>query len=562
MQDAHLRFWPKGLPRNIQVPEVPLTHFLEVAAQRYPGKVAIAWCGTEMRYGALLARVNALAGYLQSQLQVRPGDRVLLVSQNCPQYITAFYAILRAGGVVVPVNAMCTAAEMVHYVEDSGAKVALVAQELLPNVLPCMAPALAQGLAGVLAHTYSDLLTAEARAALDADVPEVFLAPRQQHQDSHVVDMEDAIGLGLAPVGAGPAADDLCSLWYTSGTTGRTKGCMHSHRSILTASISSILWRGMHAESIFLGAAPLFHGLGMQNGMILPLVLGATVVMLPRWSARAAAALIECYRVSIWVAPPAMLVDFFAHPDAATRDLSSLSLLIGGGAAVPAAVAQALLERFGLVLNESYGMSETAAFLHGNPVNRSKQQCLGIPGPGVDTRIVDPVTLEELAQGETGEIVTSGGQVMLGYWRNEEANRAVFFERDGKRFLRTGDLGSIDEDGYFFMRDRLKRMINASGFKVWPAELETALYAHPAIHEVCIIGVPDAKRGETVKALVVLKPGQQERTTEQDIIGWSRERMAAYKVPQSVEFLEHLPKSATGKIQWKELQDAYQRPAG
>ena len=179
-----------------------------------------------------------------------------------------------------------------------------------------------------------------------------------------------------------------------------------------------------------------------------------------------------------------------------------------------------------------------------------------MPAPGVDSRIVDPVTLQELPQGEVGELVTHGPQLMQGYWRNEEANQAAFFEHDGKRFFRTGDLASIDEEGYFFMRDRLKRMINASGYKVWPAEVESTMYEHPAIHEACIVAVDDAKRGETVKALVVLRPEQRGKVTEQDIIDWCRERMAVYKAPRLVQFMDSLPKSSTGKILWRELQEA------
>jgi fatty-acyl-CoA synthase len=176
--------------------------------------------------------------------------------------------------------------------------------------------------------------------------------------------------------------------------------------------------------------------------------------------------------------------------------------------------------------------------------------------PGVDARIVDPETLRELPIGETGELVAHGAQVMLGYWRNEAANRAAFFERDGKRFFRTGDLASVDEEGYFFMRDRLKRMINVSGYKVWPAEVENALYEHPAVHEACVIGLPDTRRGETVKALLVLKPAFRGQVSAQDIIDWSRQRMAVYKTPRAVEFVDGLPKSGTGKVLWRELQQA------
>ena len=215
-----------------------------------------------------------------------------------------------------------------------------------------------------------------------------------------------------------------------------------------------------------------------------------------------------------------------------------------------------LAERFGLFYNEAYGLSETAAFLHANPLLRGKRQCLGMPTQGVQSLVVDPLSLAELPQGEVGELLTSGAQLMRGYWNNEEANRLAFVQIDGKRFFRTGDLAYVDEDGYFFMRDRLKRMINASGFKVWPAEVESAMYEHPAIHEACVIGVADEQRGETVKAVVVLKEAQRGKVSAQDIIDWSRQRMAAYKAPRIVEIVDSLPKSGVGKILWRELQEA------
>lgn len=206
-------------------------------------------------------------------------------------------------------------------------------------------------------------------------------------------------------------------------------------------------------------------------------------------------------------------------------------------------------------------MTETASFLHANPPARGKRQCLGMPTQGVDSRIVDPVTFEELPPGETGELVTRGAQVMKGYWRNPEADREAFIEIGGQRFFRTGDLASMDEEGYFFLRDRLKRMINASGYKVWPTEVENAMYEHPAIHEACVIAVPDGKRGESVKALVVLKPAQRGLVGEEEIVAWCRERMAVYKAPRVVEFLDRLPKSGTGKILWRELQEAHRAAA-
>jgi fatty-acyl-CoA synthase len=292
----------------------------------------------------------------------------------------------------------------------------------------------------------------------------------------------------------------------------------------------------------------------MQGSMNGPVYIGNTIVLLPRWDREIAAEYVQRYRISGWTGVPTLIQDFFANPDLGRYDLSSIRRLSGGGAAMPAAVAQRL-ESKGITYFEGYGLSETMAATHINPPVRSKQQCLGIPIYNVDSRVVDPVTLNELPPGEVGEIVTHGPQVMQGYWNRPGQTAEALVEIDGKRFLRTGDLGKVDADGYFFMVDRLKRMINASGFKVWPSEVETLMYQHPAVHEACVIGVQDAHRGETVKALVVLRPEARGRCTEQTIIDWCRENMAAYKVPRVVAFVDALPKSAAGKIQWRELQE-------
>jgi fatty-acyl-CoA synthase len=221
---------------------------------------------------------------------------------------------------------------------------------------------------------------------------------------------------------------------------------------------------------------------------------------------------------------------------------------------MPAAVAQRLLD-LGVVYYEGYGLSETIGATHLNPIGHAKKQCLGIPIYDVDSRVVDPVTLAELPPGEVGEIITHGPQVFLGYWNKPEENAQAFVEIDGKRFFRTGDLGKVDEEGFFFMVDRLKRMINASGFKVWPTEVESLMYQHPAILEACVIGAKDAHRGETVKALIVPRPEWRVRIAAQEIIDWCRENMAAYKCPRIIEFVDALPKSGAGKIMWRELQD-------
>jgi len=222
---------------------------------------------------------------------------------------------------------------------------------------------------------------------------------------------------------------------------------------------------------------------------------------------------------------------------------------------MPQAVAERLQAEFGLTFAEGYGLTETAAPSHANPPERAKLQCLGIPIFGTDARVIDPVTLAELPPGEVGEIVTHGPMVFKGYWQHPEATRAAFIEIEGRSYFRTGDLGRMDEEGYFFITDRLKRMINASGFKVWPSEVELLLFRCPAVQEACVIAAHDAYRGETVKAVIVLRAEARGHTSEQDIISWAREHMAAYKVPRLVQFVDNLPKSGSGKVMWRMLQE-------
>ncbi len=543
--------WPKGVPRQLRVPNVTLGHFLDTAAQRYPDKPALVFAEREISYAQLRAQVESVAAWLQQTLGVRHGDRILLLSQNCPQFVVAYYAALRIGAAIVPINPMSTLPEVEFYAADSGAEVAFVAQDLLPRIAPLLGRAGAPSLRALVVHTYAEGLSPAGVQTL----PEAMRFEPQPLQGAglHAFAQASACSAPVQDSGTGP--DDLVVLPYTSGTTGHPKGCCHTHRTVLASNIASQTWRGLHADSVFLCVAPLFHMLGMQNGMNMPMTLGGTVIMMPRWDPVRAAELIERHRITVWTAPPAMVIDLFAQPGVDARDLSSLTLLSGGGAAMPEAVSRMLFDKFGLSYNEGYGLSETASFLHANPIARGKRQCLGLPTQGVDSRIIDPATLQELPVGEVGELVTRGPQVMLGYWRNDEADAESFIELDGRRFLRTGDLACVDEEGYFFMRDRLKRMINASGLKVWPAEVEGFMYEHPAVHEACIIGVPDDKRGESVMALIVLKPEQRGRVSEQDIIDWSRARMAVYKAPREVRFMDSLPKSGTGKIMWRELQE-------
>ena len=552
MSDRHLAHWPPGLPCHLTLPQTHLFHNAEVSAARYPDKPFLVFYDTLVTFRQFQQQAEHIAGFLQQVCGVKAGDRVLLYMQNSPQWILAFYGILRANAVVVPVNPMNLTDELRHYVHDSGATVAFVPQDLHAQAQPLVDAAGGEGkLQHLIVAAYSDYL----QVPTDLPVPAFVSAPCQAIDAPGVTQWSDMLSQQRTPGPITTGPDDLCVMPYTSGTTGHPKGCMHTHRSAMSTLVGGVQWFSRTQDSTYLTVLPLFHVTGMSGSMNGPLFVGATVVVLPRWDRDAAAQLIQRYRVTIWQAISTMVVDFLANPRIADYDISSIQAIRGGGAAMPKAVAQRLKDLTGLDYVEGYGMSETMAATHINPPHRPKPQCLGIPVFDVDARVVDPATFAELPPGEIGEIVVHGPQVMRGYWNNPQASADSFVTLDGKRFLRTGDLAQVDEDGYFFMVDRLKRMINASGFKVWPAEVEAMMYAHPAIQEVCVIAAHDERRGETVKALVVLRDAFKGQVSEQSIIDWSHEHMAAYKSPRIVQLVDSLPKSGTGKVQWRELQE-------
>jgi fatty-acyl-CoA synthase len=544
MVERHLEFWPKRWPRTLALPETTLAHNLEVSATRYPDRTAIVYYGTELSYRRLREEVEGLAGYLQEDLGVAKGDRVILYMQNSPQFVVAFYAILRADAAVVPVNPMLLTEEIEHYVRDSGAKVAIVGQELHERISPFVN---GDGLQTVIVAAYSDYVP-----ETDLNVPEVASAPRR---DVGGIPWGEALGTGRSPRPSTAGPDDLSCLPYTSGTTGRPKGCMHTHRSLQANVVGAGFFVPVTPETVTLVSLPLFHVSGMENSMNGIIHNGGSMVMMTRWDREVAAELVGRYGCTHWINITTMVVDLLSSPRIGEYDLGTLSYIGGGGAPLPAAVGQRLEELTGARYVEGYGLTETMAQTHVNLPDRAKLQCLGVPMFDVDSRVIDPETMEELGPGEEGEIVSSGPQVMKGYWGRPDADAEVFFERDGKRFLRTGDIGIYDEEGYFFIVDRLKRMINVSGYKVWPTEVESLLYGHPSVKEACVIGVPDERSGEAVKAVIVLREGEEGTVSAEDIIGWAREHMAAYKYPRHLEFVDSLPKSGTGKILWRVLQE-------
>jgi fatty-acyl-CoA synthase len=556
---AHHAHWPARLPHNLTPPAGSLWNNLAVNAMRYPDKTALQFFDQGISYSKMLQKAEHLAQILL-RLDASFGQKIVVCMQNCPQLVISHFAILRLDAVVVPVNPMNKAEELKHYILDPDTRIVITTADLASewaaasNALPPNKR---------LKHLIVTHMSDGFGAAAEKDMPPAWrdwlltkhempqLADAQTHQWSDLFAAKQEIELPSVKA----TSEDLALLPYTSGTTGLPKGCMHTHGSIMHNAVASILWGNGTAQNVTLVAVPMFHITGMVSLMHASLYAGATLVIMPRWDRDLAGRLISRHKVTHWTNIPTMVIDLLASPSFDQYDLSSLVYIGGGGAAMPQAVAQRLLEQFGLRYVEGYGLTETAAPSHSNPADRPKQQCLGIPFMSCDARVVNPETLEEMPVGEAGEIVMSGPMNFKGYWKNPEATTRAFFERDGKVFFRSGDLGKVDEEGYFFITDRLKRMINASGFKVWPAEVESLMFKHPAIAEACVIATRDAYRGESVKAVVVLRASHAGKVSEQEILQWCRDNMAVYKVPRVVEFAAALPKSGSGKVMWRALQE-------
>ncbi|MBS3996770.1 MAG: long-chain fatty acid--CoA ligase [Hydrogenophaga sp.] len=557
----HHRFWPRRLPLSLTPPATSLWENLAISARRYPDKPALVFFDQVLSYRQLMEQAERLAAHLHAQ-GVQAGDRVMLLMQNCPQWAVAHFAILRANAVVVPVNPMNRAEELRHTLTDPDVRVAICAADLATDLLQASASLPPpQRLRHLVVSHYSDAIGPA------ADIPptwQSWLGTRHALPtlpDGTVTDWAQALTCTSAPPAHDRGPADLSVLPYTSGTTGLPKGCMHTHASVMHNAVAGSLWSNSSPENVALLVVPMFHITGMVVGLHAGVYTGATMVVMPRWDRELAGRLISRWRVTHWANIPTMVIDLLASPNFASYDLSSLVLIGGGGAAMPQAVAQRLFEQYGLRYAEGYGLTETAAPSHNNPPDAPKQQCLGIPFMSVDARVVDPDTLQEMPVGEAGEIIIRGPSVFSGYWKRPEATEAAFVTFEGERYFRSGDLGRVDEEGYFFITDRLKRMINASGFKVWPAEVEALMFRHPAIAEACVIPTLDSYRGESVKAVVVLRDAHRGSTTEQDIIDWCRENMAIYKCPRTVQFVEALPKSGSGKVMWRLLQEQEQAQA-
>jgi len=538
------RCWPRLLPKSLDYPEIPLFETLEVTAKRYPNKTAIIYYGRTIPYEALWESSLRLATSLKD-MGIRKGDRVAVHLPNTPHAVIAYYGILRANAVVVAMDPMASVDGLKALLADSGCRVMVTLTSALQKIRGIQEDT---PLEQVIACRYRDYLPE--KPALP--VPSSLLMP--EPVDPSVRNWQDILNDRMDPPAIEVGPDDPALIMYTSGTTGERKGALHTHWNLIVNTLRAAAWNYNYPSSMHLAVLPLFHITGMHYCMTAPVYTGGTMVLLSRWDREAALQAIETYACTHFSNITTIVVDLLAIPHIEKRNLSSLIVFGGGGAAVPDAIGDRLAA-MGLLYTEGYGLTEAGSGTHVNPRDRISIKCMGIPLFDIDSRIIDPETLQEMPVGQSGELIMRTPSMFREFWNKPEETAKAFVEIDGKRWLRTGDIVRMDGDGNHYFVDRLKRLVNRAGLKVWPAAIEGDYYKHPAIQEACIIGTADERVGEEVKVCVVLREDCREAVTEAEILAWGKERFAAHEYPRIVEFVQELPKNASGKIQWRILQE-------
>jgi len=537
------KHWPSSVDESsIRFTDEPLPALLARQARRVPDRAALIFYGREVTFRELDAAASHFAGWLRSR-DIQAGDRVAILLENSPQFAIAYYGALRAGAIAVCLNPMLKAVELLHVFEDSGARLLVTSDHGYSVVAPIRERS---RLEAVAVTSYRDFLPPEPTLP----PPPGFLEPAGPHPDTEsFLDILRKGPLGLP----GPRApEDTALLQYTSGTTGTAKGAEITHRNLVANCELQRVYIGADDADVALGVLPWFHITGMECQMNMMAYMGATLVAIGRFDLVTVLRAIQQYRCTLTTLIATVNVAIVNFPRTREFDLSSLRACFSGGAPVPVEIAQRWEAITGHALIEGYGLSETTAPTHINPPHRPKYGTIGVPIPLTDARIVsleDGTT--ELPIGQSGEIAVRGPQVMKGYWRNPNATVEAF--QDG--WFLTGDIGRVDEEGYFTIQERKKDLLKVSGYSVFPAEVEALMYRHPAIAEVGVIGVPDPYRGEDPVAFVVLKPGTQGQVREEEIAEWCRAEMAVYKAPRLIRFIDALPKTASGKILKRVLRE-------
>ncbi|OZS77268.1 long-chain fatty acid--CoA ligase [Tetzosporium hominis] len=538
------KHYPEQIPHTLTYEEIPIQEFLTRSAKNYPDNVAIHFMGKEMKYAELYESALKFANYLQT-LGIQKGDRVAIMLPNCPQGVIAFYGILYAGGIVVQTNPLYTEREAQYQLKDAGAKAIITLDILYPRISKIMKET---DLENLIITGIKDYLP------FPKNMVYPFIQKKQygfsvkvEHRGSnHLFTEVMKVAKAEKEDVAIDFENDLAMLQYTGGTTGFPKGVMLTHKNLVTnvTMCKTWLYECEDGKERVLGILPFFHVYGMTTVLVLSIMQANTMILLPKFDVETALKTIDKQKPTLFPGAPTIYIGILNSPNLGKYDLSSINACISGSAALPVEVQEKFERVTGGRLVEGYGLTETSPVTHANLVYTDKRVkgSIGIPWPDTDSAIFQMDSTEPLPVGEVGEIAVRGPQVMKGYWNRPEETEMVI--RDG--WFLTGDLGYMDEDGYFYIVDRKKDMIIAGGFNIYPREIEEILYEHEAIQECVVAGIPDPYRGETVKAYIVVKDGHN--VTEEELNDYCRTKLAAFKVPRFYEFREELPKTAVGKI--------------
>jgi len=550
------KHWPKDVPKTIDYPEIRVDMTLSRAAQKWPNSVATRFYGAELTYREIDAAASRFAGGLR-KIGVKPGDRVSILMPNCPQFVIAFFGVLRSGAIVVQTNPLYTPRELEEMYRDAGVETVVCVDLFFKNVAKAKE-------------------TSPIKRVVVTDIKEYLpgllaaLYPIKKKKDHGKIEIPEAPWvhafqalLASAPIPMqGVDLEDTAVLQYTGGTTGIPKGAMLTHRNLVANTNQAVAWfPGLKpGAETFLAAIPFFHVYGLTAALLSAVVLGAKMVIHPNpREIEAVMKLISKTKPAIFPGVPTMYVAIINHPKVSKYDLRSIRACLSGAAPLPLEVRRKFEAITGGKLVEGYGLTEASPVTHCNPIWGLAKEGIGIPFPDTEAKVVDAETgARDLGVGEVGELAVRGPQVMKGYW-NRPDETAKVITKDG--WLLTGDIATMDADGYFAIVDRKKDMIIASGYNVYPREVEEVLFMHPAVQEAAVIGVPDPYRGETVKAFLILKTGMT--TSADQIVEFCKERLAPFKVPKHIEFVKELPKTLVGKVLRRALREKEAaKPAG
>ena len=547
-----IKNYDDGVAPEVEVPDYPLFALLEESAQKYPNNTAIVYQGNRINYYDLNALANDVAAALAAS-GFKHGDRAVVYMANLPQFIIAYFGILKAGGIVIATNPLYSERELEHQLHDCGAETVFVMTPYY-KLLKKVQKKGTTNVKRIIATNVKEYLPWTKRILFSQ-----FKEKKGGHRvdiDSSDMKFQDFIALGKQSpkIQTKVSPEDTALLQYTGGTTGLSKGAIAVHRNLAANTRQLMNWipDWEYGQEVFIYAIPFFHSYGMITAMAFPIAMAAQMVIIPDPRNLAdVMGSIQKYKVSYFPGVPAMYVAINNHPDviAGKYDLTSIRACVSGSAPLLMETKRRFEEITGGKLVEGYGLTEAHVVSHANPLNGDNREgSIGLPISNIECRIVDPVEGEKLLPiGAAGELLLKGPNIMQGYWNMPDETKTAL--RDG--WLFTGDIARMDEDGYFYIEDRKKDLIIAGGYNIYPREVEEVLATHPAVVEVAVAGVTDPKRGETVKAWIVKKPG--DTTTEQEIITWSKDYLAKYKYPRVIEFRDELPKSTVGKVLKREL---------